>query len=271
MNNVLKSLKSAARDALPKRYQVPIKYWYGVVRGQLESEMALLPFLVDKTSHVADIGGNRGTYAYRLQKLGARLEIFEPNPSCASILRSWARHHDNVEVHMVALSSEAGNATLHVPIDEQGIEHDASASIEAVAEGLSHDIDVQLRPLDSFGFSDLDFIKIDTEGHESSVLAGARKTIDASHPALLIEIEQRHNRDEPVAAIFDRIIGLGYQGFFLRDQKLRPIEQFDVARDQSTAAFVENSGNYLNNFVFLAASRLAAGTYAPLARRWIEN
>lgn len=268
---MLKSLKSAARDALPKRYQVPIKYWYGVTMGQLEPEMALLPFLVGKKSHVADIGGNRGTYAYRLQRLGARLEIFEPNPSCASILRSWARHLDYVDVHAVALSSEAGNATLHVPIDEHGIEHDASASIEPLSKGQCHDIDVLLRPLDSFGFSDLDFIKIDTEGHESSVLAGGRKTIDASHPALLIEIEQRHNPNEPITAIFERIASLGYRGFFLRSQRLAPIDQFDAAQDQSAAVFAGQAGDYFNNFVFLSANRLAAGDYHRLADRWIAH
>lgn len=268
---MLQFLKYSARDALPKRYQVPIKYWYGVARGQLEPEMALLPYLVGKNSHVADIGGNRGTYAYRLQKLGARVEVFEPNPLCASILQNWARHIDHVDIHVIALSSTSGNATLHVPIDEHGVEHDASATVEAISEGRSHDIDVALRELDSFGLEDLDFIKIDTEGHESCVLAGGQKTIGASQPALLIEIEQRHNRDEPISAIFERISRLGYRGFFLRDRRLEPIEQFNVTRDQSASAFSKQAGNYFNNFVFLAAVRLDAGGYAPLIARWIRN
>jgi hypothetical protein len=41
--------------------------------------------------------------------------------------------------------------------------------------------------VDSLGLTRLDFIKIDVEGMEEEVLAGARKTIAACHPVLLIE------------------------------------------------------------------------------------
>ena len=37
-----------SRDILPKRYQVPAKYWYGRLRGDLESEMNILGMLVEK-------------------------------------------------------------------------------------------------------------------------------------------------------------------------------------------------------------------------------
>ena len=44
------------------------------------------------------------------------------------------------------------------------------------------------RTVDSFGFADVSVIKIDVEGHEAQVLKGARRTIDAFHPAILVEI-----------------------------------------------------------------------------------
>jgi FkbM family methyltransferase len=268
---LIQSLKSAVRDAIPLRLQVPIKYWYGLARGQSEAEMALLPDLVMRGSHVADIGGNRGIYAYRLWKLGAKLEVFEPNPDCARVLRSWASGADGVAIHPVALSSEQGSATLHVPVDEAGVEHDSSASIEAVEEGTYRDIEVPLRSLDSFGFADLDFIKIDTEGHEMSVIEGAKSTIQSSQPAMLIEIEQRHNRKTPISVIFEHITGLGYRGFFLRGRQLVPLGQFDVERDQSLHSFEANDGRYLNNFLFLSAIRLQAGNYRSLTARWMPE
>ena len=48
---------------------------------------------------------------------------------------------------------------------------------------------VQVRRLDEFGISKVDFIKIDVEGHELEVLKGGAATIEASRPILLIEIE----------------------------------------------------------------------------------
>lgn len=265
---MLQRFKSAARDALPAQFQVPVKYWYGALRRDLEPEMALLPLLVRKGAHVADVGGNRGTYAYCFHRLGARVEIFEPNPLCADILDRWARPIASATVHRVALSSAAGLATLHIPIDEQGVEHDASASIETPGSGRQHDIEVPLRDLDSYGFDDLDFIKIDTEGHEGSVLAGASATIRASYPAMLIEIEQRHLGAEPIGSLFERILAMGYRGYYLLGQRLEPLAGFDPARDQSMIAFETKSGRYINNFLFLAETRIKSGAYQDVLSRW---
>lgn len=87
---MIANLKIRIRNALPLRAQVPIKYWYDRVKGHTELEMALLPELVSSNSHVADIGANRGCYAYSLDKLGATVEVFEPNLDCLSVLRRWA-------------------------------------------------------------------------------------------------------------------------------------------------------------------------------------
>lgn len=267
---MLHRLKSTLRDAIPHRHQVPIKYWYSAARRHLEPEMALLPYLVGRDAHVIDVGGNRGIYAYVLGRLGARLEIFEPNPLCSGILSDWATHRSDVRVHPVALSANPGSAMLHVPVDAEGVAHDASASVEAHPTGKTHDIPVELRTLDSFGFRDVDFIKIDTEGHEMAVIDGAQETLSASMPALLIEIEERHHAGEPISTIFARVTALGYAGFFLKDGQLAPIDRFEPLRDQSMAAF-ERGSAYFNNFLFLAHQRIARGDYAALAGRWIDQ
>jgi FkbM family methyltransferase len=48
-------------------------------------------------------------------------------------------------------------------------------------------VDVQMVHLDSFNFPRLDLIKIDVEGMELDVLAGATKCIGDKHPVLLVE------------------------------------------------------------------------------------
>jgi FkbM family methyltransferase len=54
----------------------------------------------------------------------------------------------------------------------------------------------ELRPIDSFGFSNVSLIKIDVEGHELHVLEGAQRTIREWHPAIVIEIMGSHRYDE---------------------------------------------------------------------------
>jgi FkbM family methyltransferase len=260
---MMQKLKAIVRDSLPAHLQVPLKYWYGAARGHLEAEMALLPALVCRGSRVADIGANRGIYAYCLHRLGAKVEVFEPNPCCADILRCWARHVIGVKVHSVALSSQAGIAMLNIPVDAQGLEHDASASIEQIG-GSTNDIEVPLRSLDSFAFQDLEFIKIDVEGHESRVLVGAEQTLRASWPTLLIEVEQRHNPTRSISEIFGWLETCGYRGFFLLNGKLAPVAHFEVERHQSIEVFRSGQHTYCNNFLFLAAARLDRGDFQQL-------
>jgi FkbM family methyltransferase len=264
-------LKTALRNALPAQSQVPIKYWYDRFKGYAEPEMALLADLNLKGSHVADIGANRGSYAYCLRSLGATVEAFEPNPDCLSVLTRWAEGTSQVRVHPVALAADEGEATLHVPVDEEGVEHDASASINAAVASHSRQISIRTASLDSFGFDDLAFIKIDTEGHETNVLAGAAHTLERCSPALLIEIEQRHNADGPITAIFDRLRTIDYDGFFLKNGRLHPLDQFDPARDQADALFESHADAYINNFLFLNGKKAAAGDYARLFGKWMPD
>ena len=123
MGALLQKLKSSARDLLPARLQVPAKYWFSRFNGTAEPEMAMLPALVRAGDRVIDIGGNRGIYAYRLAKLGARIDVFEPNPTCLAVLHPWAASVPGVTIHATALSSHSGEATLHIPRDASGVEH----------------------------------------------------------------------------------------------------------------------------------------------------
>jgi len=260
---MLRTLKTAIRDALPRRYQVSLKFWYSKLRGDLEDEMALLPKLLNPSDRVIDIGANRGVYAYPLARLGARVELFEPNPACAQILASWAAKQPNVSLHAVALSDHEGSAELQIPVDATGVEHDASASIEKSGSGQFREQVVPLATLDSFQFRQVALIKIDVEGHEFRVIEGAQKTIASDKPALLIEIEQRHN-SRPITEVLKRVTDFGYEGFFMSQGHLRPLTEFDVSAHQIPGNLGGKSGTYINNFLFLHHSRLAGGEYNRL-------
>jgi hypothetical protein len=94
------------------------------------------------------------------------------------------------------------------------------------------------------------------EGHELAVLRGAEKTLRQLRPTILIEIEQRHHGADVAAtlAFFDR---LGYVGYGVHEDGLRPIEEFSLEQHQ-----IEPLGrapgshwmmpvDYVNDFVFV--------------------
>ncbi len=263
----LARIKAYIRDNLPDQWQVPVKHAFLKASGGLEAELALLPQLIAAGERAIDIGANYGTYSLTLVRLGARVEAFEPNPRIAAVLAAWARGKTGIVVHPLALSDREGQARLHIPSDEAGIEHDSSASLVPASAAGTRVIDVPMARLDTLGLGDIALIKIDVEGHEQAVLDGARATIAASQPALIVEIEQRHIQ-RPMREVIAQIIALGYRGCFLCEGQLLPIDRFDPAQHQSLQAFSRTSAApYCNNFIFLAESRIARGAYGQLLER----
>lgn len=253
-------IKAGLRDALPASWQVPAKYWHARLAGTLEPEMELLPRIVGSGTRAIDIGGNYGAYAKALAALGARVEVFEPHAACLNALEAWARGRGNVRVHPCALSDHAGEAEFAIPVEADGTEHDAAGSIasgHSLAQGRTvRTARVALKRLDDFRFAEAAFVKIDVEGHEMAVIDGARATIAACRPVLLVEIEQRHS-SHPVADSFATIAALGYDGHFLLEGRMTPIARFAIDVHQRVDRL--GHGGYHNNFLFWPRERGGAG------------
>jgi FkbM family methyltransferase len=174
------------------------------------------------------VGANFGDYTYALAKIARNVEAFEPLDRCAAVIE--AARLPGVQVHRVALSDQAGERTLHLPL--QGGRPDTGRASFLDPGGTRERTVVPVRSLDSYGFRDVGLIKIDVEGHESAVLAGAAETIRACRPVLIVEIEQRHRRDCSIDTVFAGILALGYSGSFLEGGARRPLAAFSFARHQ---------------------------------------
>jgi FkbM family methyltransferase len=260
---MFRDLKLKITKLIPIKLQVPIKYWYCLARGYIEPEMALLTRIISPSSRAIDVGGNRGIYTYFISKLCSKIEVFEPNSSCFEVLYAWSSSKNGINIHKSALSNEAGVSKLFIPVDDNGVEHDSSGSIEESNSLTTTFETVPLQRLDEFSFENVDFIKIDVEGHELSVIEGAKKTLIECNPALLIEIEQRHNK-QPIEEIFIFIKSFGYSGFFLKNGFLMDISSFNKFSLQKEENLNTND-LYVNNFLFLSNERLKKGNYKGLA------
>jgi FkbM family methyltransferase len=259
---MLRYLKINLTKFIPLSMQVPLKYWYSFMRGYTEAEMNLLKSLVQKETVAIDIGGNRGIYSYCLHQFCKSLEIFEPNPLCFAILQSWSGSKDDVNVHQVGLSNVSGSAELFIPIDSNGVEHDSSGSIENNHLVNTRSEMVPIKTLDSYMFKNVSFIKIDVEGHEFKLLEGSHETISSSKPAMLIEVEQRHN-SQSIFDIFSFLENFGYKVYFLDGGQLLDLSHFDISIHQQELN-LSSSQKYINNFLFLHNDRLNNGEYLSL-------
>jgi FkbM family methyltransferase len=137
-----------------------------------------------------DIGAHVGLWSMWLARAFERVQAFEPVPAFADIF-PFNVSGENVTLHRVALGDGEGTVSITVPEGETGNAH---VAIEGKHPGTrygsgGHDTwhGVPLRRLDSFGLTRVDFIKIDVEGFERQVIAGAEQTIKTCKPNMVIE------------------------------------------------------------------------------------
>jgi FkbM family methyltransferase len=193
-----------------------------------------------------DVGANHGLYSYVLSRLGHEVVAFEPQPWCAETLKAWAR--GRVRVYDVGLSDHAGTFGLHIP-SAGGVRFTGHATFDAIADP-GETVQVPVLRLDDFELPGLTFVKIDVEGHEMQVLAGAEQTIKRAMPVLLIEIGAVHRSDAEVLETFERVCGLGYRGEFLLNGRWRPLTEYSIERYQRASLDGDPSAPYVYNFVF---------------------
>jgi FkbM family methyltransferase len=151
---------------------------------------------------------------------------FEPEPSnCKWIRRSVALNgYSSITVIEAALTDQNSRAQLH--LSSKSGWH---SLIEGLPERACGTVEVETRTLDSF-FSNqcVDVVKIDVEGAEMRVLAGAKETLRRSPGVtLLIDLHQRLGVDVAELAAFLR--GLGFSFYRMEGPWQTPISEHEMA------------------------------------------
>lgn len=179
-----------------------------------EPELAMLGSFVGKGGVAVDIGANEGVYAYALSELGAVVHAFEANPRFAGFAAEMLG--DRAEIHQLALSNEAGQASFFVPLAEDGSELHLAGNLKNSHSQFDRQtvIRVDVQTLDAFDLRNVQFIKVDVEGSELEVLEGARETIARDHPGLLLELLSGTYED-PLAVTREVCDAYGYDAFIV--------------------------------------------------------
>jgi len=159
-----------------------------------------------------DIGAHVGLWSMHLVKKFDHVEAFEPVKDFAAIF-PFNVDHDNFTLHDVAVGSEHGYAKMGYPEAFTGNCHVKKISDEEIEEDdTPRTYSVEMVTIDSFGFDDIDFMKIDVEGWELPVVQGAKETLLRNKPIIIIEQkgneEKFHGRSKHEATRFLHDLGM---------------------------------------------------------------
>lgn len=180
---------------------------YGEFAGD---EVDSILSLVQRGDHALDLGANIGFHTLALaQKVGPTGQItsVEPQRYCFQLL--CANVTANQLTTVQCLRAAVGDAPGHceVPLLDPRAAHNAGAtevSLQAKDAGPSDR--VALITVDGLNLPRCNLIKVDTEGFEDRVIAGARRTIETFRPTLYIEVHDRAK----LQALVGQLRPLGY-------------------------------------------------------------
>ena len=150
-----------------------------------------------------DIGGNIGLMARRYAEVFDHVHTFEPVLENYSCLYYNTKELDNITLYPIGLGEEEKQETILLPKNASSCGDWSIVDFINTKES-TRSFTIDIRTLDSFNLKP-DFIKIDIQGYELSVLKGATETLKKYKPTLLIEtVSAGKNISTHVAEFIDQ-------------------------------------------------------------------
>ena len=233
-----------------------------LLERKVEPEFLWIKEILGKNSVFIDVGANVGAYLYTLENhlKPENIYAFEPNQQ---LFKRLKRLFPKVNLLSFALSDVSTIAEFKIPVINGEKVHTRGTlqtSIKEKNEEKTILQKVEVKPLDDLVFDktqtnklnlkNLDFIKIDVEGNEMQTLRGAKKTIEKFKPILMVEMEQRHHK-ENLWTLISEIADWGYSVNFLDRKTLQPKLLTEEFLNQQNPDNVKNYKDYINNIIFL--------------------
>lgn len=172
-------------------------------------------------SFVVDIGANEGQWIDSLTKLVpvSGIWIFEPNPEAMKVCKRRLERLSGISYFDVAVGDVASQIELHVTAssDFSSVLQPRSEFLQshygANAADVVNTIKVKSCTLDSLVPESqwVDLLKIDVQGFERAVLAGARRVLSKTSTVLIeANLLSHYAGDDTLPALWNELAGCGF-------------------------------------------------------------
>ena len=175
-----------------------------------EGELSLLFQVLQPGAIVLDVGANIGTHTVAFAKhvtASGAVIAFEPQRIQFQLLCANVALNALVNVKCINAAASDRRGEVLIP----AIDPTLAANFGAIkSEGHAAGERTETMKIDDLQLGRCNLIKIDVEGHEPKVLAGARKMITKLRPVLFVE----NNSEERSRAVLIAIADLGYNSWW---------------------------------------------------------
>ncbi len=154
-----------------------------------------------------DVGAHIGLWSFNFVHWFNRIEAFEPVEAHRLCFNANVDDVD-VALHPYALGDREKMVAIHSNPSSSG----DSWVDKDVLDGKQN---IEQKTLDSFGFEDVDLVKVDCEGYEEFVLRGAEETLRKWKPVICVEqkrdMARKFNLEPRGALVYLSSLKLGYE------------------------------------------------------------
>lgn len=201
-----------------------------------------------ENANTVDVGANFGLFGAHAGHVAqyGKVVALEPLPSAFQLLEKNIEQNglsSNIQAVNAAVSKRGGKAKFFVATDGA-----FSGLRDTGRSPLLDTVTVSKTALDKCdpvnALEQIDFLKIDTEGHEADVLAGASQTLARSTSALIMLEYSHKNLTEDARSQFlvqlDQLLGSGFEGWlYAGERELLKLEKAsDISPDASGTVFL---------------------------------
>jgi FkbM family methyltransferase len=215
-DGALVTIVGDVRVSTPASLEAMTRYVLLEQEDWFEDETAFVRRLLRPGMRMLDVGANYGVYALTAARLVGpvgRVWAFEPSslPYVHLEESRAVNRFEGLTLVKAALSDRSGRAR---------IARNPNPELNALLEGpersgeASEEVDVTTLDecANRFDFGDIDFVKMDAEGHEPRILAGGTRFFAANSPLVMFEIKAGETFNLDLVSAFASI---GYRSYRL--------------------------------------------------------